>query len=151
MVLLVSAGFFVKSLLNVSRVDLGFQVDHVVTFGLSPELNGYSFDRTRLFFQRVEEELRALPGVTAVTLSIVPILAGQNGATRCRRPRVQGRTRHRRNSHFNKVGPGYFSALGIPLIAGREFTDADTVTAKSPSSTRRSRRSSAWGTTPSAS
>jgi len=41
MMLLASSGFFVKSLLNVSRVDLGFKVDHVATFGLSPDLNGY--------------------------------------------------------------------------------------------------------------
>ena len=127
MTLLASSGFFVKSLLNVSRVDLGFKVDHVVTFGLSPDLNGYSFDRTRLFFQRLEDELRAAPGVTAVTMSNVPLLAGSN--------RSRGVAVHGFNagpdtdsgSRYNRVGPGYFSALGIPLIAGREFTDADTV------------------------
>ena len=127
MMLLASSGFFVKSLLNVSRVDLGFNVDHVATFGLSPDLNGYSFDRTRLFFQRLEDELRAAPGVTAVTVSNVPILAGNN---RQRDVAVQGFKAGPdtdSNSHYNKVGPGYFSALGIPLIAGREFTDADTV------------------------
>ena len=127
MMLLASSGFFVKSLLNVSRVDLGFKVDHVATFGLSPNLNGYSFDRTRLFFQRLEDELRAAPGVTAVTVSNVPILAGKN---RQRDVAVQGFKAGpdtNSNSHYNKVGPGYFSALDIPLIAGREFTDADTV------------------------
>ncbi len=127
MMLLASSGFFVKSLLNISRVDLGFKVDHVVTFGLSPDLNGYSFDRTRLLFLRLEDELRAAPGVTAVTVSNVPILAGDN---RARDVAVQGFKAGPdtdSNSHYNKVGPGYFSALGIPLIAGREFTDADTV------------------------
>ena len=127
MMLLASSGFFVKSLLNVSRVDLGFKVDHVATFGLSPDLNGYSFDRTRLFFQRLEDELRAAPGVTAVTVSNVPLLAGSN---RQRDVAVQGFKAGPdtdSNSRYNKVGPGYFSALGIPLIAGREFTDADTV------------------------
>jgi putative ABC transport system permease protein len=127
MMLLASSGFFVKSLLNVSRVDLGFTIDHVATFGLSPDLNGYSFDRTRLFFQRLEDELRAAPGVTAVTVSNVPILAGNN---RQRDVAVQGFKAGPdtdSNSHYNKVGPGYFSTLGIPLVAGREFTDADTV------------------------
>jgi predicted permease len=127
MMLLASSGFFVKSLLNVSRVDLGFKVDHVATFGLSPDLSGYSFDRTRLFFGRLEDELRAAPGVTAVTVSNVPILAGRN---RQRGVAVQGFNAGSdtdSNSRYNKVGPGYFSALGIPLIAGREFTNADTV------------------------
>jgi predicted permease len=127
MMLLASSGFFVKSLLNVSRVDLGFKVDHVVTFGLSPDLNGYSVDRTRLFFQRLEDELRAAPGVTAVTMSNVPLLAGTN---RSRGVAVQGFKAGPdtdSGSRYNRVGTGYFSALGIPLIAGREFTDADTV------------------------
>jgi predicted permease len=127
MMLLASSGFFVKSLLNVSRVDLGFKVDHVATFGLSPDLNGYSFDRTRLFFPRLEDELRAAPGVTAVALSNVPLLAGKG---RSRGIAVQGFEAGPDTdsySNYNRVGPGYFSALGIPLVAGREFTDADTV------------------------
>jgi predicted permease len=127
MMLLASSGFFVKSLLNVSRIDLGIKVDHVVTFGLSPDLNGYSVDRTRLFFTRLEEELRAAPAVTAVTMSNVPILSGEN---RARGVAVQGFKAGPdtdSNSRYNRVGPGYFSALGIPLIAGREFTDADTL------------------------
>src|SRR6185436_5747838 len=113
--------------MNVGRVDLGFKVEHIATFGLSPDLNGYSFDRTRLFFQRLEDELRAAPGVTAATVSNVPILAGKN---RQRGVAVQGFKAGpdtNSNSHYNKVGPGYFSAFGIPLIAGREFSDADTV------------------------
>jgi predicted permease len=125
--LLASSGFFVKSLLNVSRVDLGFTVERVVTFGLSPDLNGYSPDRTRLFFERLEHELRAAPGVAAVTVSNVPLLAGHN---RARDVAVQGFKAGpdtNSNSRFNEVGPGYFSALGIPLVAGREFTDADGV------------------------
>jgi predicted permease len=127
MLLLASSGFFVKSLLNVSRLDLGFKIDRVVTFGLSPDLNGYSVDRTRLFFQRLEDELRAAPGVTAVTMSNVPLLAGTN---RSRGVAVQGFKAGPdtdSGSRYNRVGPGYFSALGIPLIAGREFTEADTV------------------------
>src|SRR6185503_10645509 len=59
----------------------------------------------------------------------VPILAGKN---RQRDVAVQGFKAGPdtdSNSHYNKVGPGFFSALGIPLTAGREFTDADTVNA----------------------
>jgi predicted permease len=127
MMLLASSGFFVKSLLNVSRIDLGIKVDHVVTFGLSPDLNGYSVDRTRLFFQRLEGELRAAPGVRAVTVSNVALLASNN---RARDVAVQGFKAGPdtdSNARYNRVGPGYFAALGVPLIAGREFTNADTV------------------------
>ena len=125
MMLLASSGFFVKSLLNVSRVDLGFKVDHVATFGLSPDLNGYSFDRTRLFFQRLEDELRAAPGVTVTGRTCRFWLATTGEEMSPYKGSRPDDTDS--NSHYNKVGPGYFSALGIPLIAGREFTDADTV------------------------
>ena len=128
MMLLAASGLFVKSLLNISRIDLGIKVDRIMTFGLSPDLNGYSPDRTRLFFQRLEDELRAVPGVTAVTVSIVPILSDSN---RQRDIAVQGFKAGPdtdSNSHYNRVGSGYFSTLGVPLIAGREFTDADSAT-----------------------
>jgi predicted permease len=127
MLLLASSGFFVKSLRNISRVDLGIKVDHLVTFGLSPDLNGYSVDSIRLFYQHLEDELRAAPGVTAVTLSNVAILTGRN---RNRAIAVQGFDAGPDTdsvSRYNRVGAGYFSVLGIPLIAGREFTDADAM------------------------
>ena len=57
MVLLVSAGLFTKSLYNVSLVDLGLEVDHLVTFGISPERNGYTSEQSRALFERLEDEL----------------------------------------------------------------------------------------------
>ena len=64
MTLLVMASLFVKSLVNVSREDLGIRMENVVTFGISPALNGYSRPRSMALFQRLEEELGAIPGVT---------------------------------------------------------------------------------------
>ena len=117
-----------KSLCNVSRVDLGLKIDNVVTFGVSPELNGYTPERSRALFERVEDELAALPGVTGVTAAIVPLLAGNNWGNnvvgaRASRPDPTPT----RNSRFNEVGAGYFRTLGMPLLAGREFTRADAL------------------------
>ena len=152
MMLLASSGFFVKSLLNVSRVDLGFKVDHVVTFGLSPDLNGYSSDRTRLFFQRLEDELRAAPGVTAVTVSNVPLLAGRTG-------QEVSPSRGSTPDPTPTATPATTESVRAtsPRSASRSSPDASSpmptrsIPRRSLSSTRRSRRSSAWGTTPSAS
>jgi hypothetical protein len=58
MFLLMSAGLFVKSLANVSRVNLGLQLDNVITFAISPDLNGYDVTRTRALYERIEEQLR---------------------------------------------------------------------------------------------
>ena len=78
MALLISAGLFIKSLRNISRVDLGVTIDNMVTFGISPSLSGYDTTRAKALYARVEEELAALPGVTGVTAAMVPMLAGNN-------------------------------------------------------------------------
>jgi len=62
MTLLISAGLFLKSLVNVSRVDLGVRIENLATFRISPELNGYDATRSRALFERVEDALSALPG-----------------------------------------------------------------------------------------
>jgi putative ABC transport system permease protein len=125
MALLISAGLFTKSLLNVARVDLGLKVDHVVTFGVSPALNGYTAQRTADFFQRLEDELGAMPGVTGVTDSIVALLGGNNWGNNVTVEGFQAGPDTDTNSRYNEIGTDYFRTFGIPLIAGREFTRAD--------------------------
>ncbi len=125
MMLLTSAGLFIKSLRNVSRVDLGLDIGNLVTFAISPELNGYDSTRSAQVFVRMEEEVAALPGVTAVTSSMVGILSGNNWGTDVGVEGVKGGPDIDSNARFNEIGPGYFRALGVPLLAGREFTPAD--------------------------
>jgi predicted permease len=125
MALLISAGLFIKSLFNVSRVDLGLKIDHVVTFAIAPELNGYTPKRSAVLFQRAEEELRALPGVTAVSPALVQTLAGNNWGNDVSVEGFKKDADTDANSRFNEVGAGYFHTLGVPLLAGREFTASD--------------------------
>lgn len=123
--LLISAGLFLKSLVNVSRVELGVRVDDVVTFSISPRRSGYDSTRSALLFQQVEEELSRLPGVTGVTSSMVPLLAGSNWGTDVH---VQGFPTGPdvdNESRYNEVGAGYFRTLGTPVLSGREFTASD--------------------------
>jgi predicted permease len=129
MMLLAASGFFVKSLVNVSRVDLGIKIDNVITFGLSPELSGYTPEKSRLFFERLEEELRATPGVSGVTVALVPLLAGNNWGNDVNVQGFQSGPDTDNNSRYNEVGAGYFSTMGVPLMSGREFTAADGPTA----------------------
>ncbi|AHG93739.1 permease (plasmid) [Gemmatirosa kalamazoonensis] len=123
--LLVSAGLFVKSLRNVGHVDLGLRADGVVTFALVPALSGYSLTRSAAILSRVEADLRALPGVTGVGSTSVPMLTGMSNGGNVR---VQGFRRGPdtdANTRMAAVSPGYLESLGIPLLAGREFTSAD--------------------------
>jgi predicted permease len=125
MALLVSAGLFVRSLVNVSRVDLGLKADNVVTFGISPELNGYTSQRTLQLLERLEDELGAIPGVHGVTGALVPLLAGDNWASSVRVEGYEAGPDTDTTARYNEIAPGYFRTLSIPLVAGRDFTRAD--------------------------
>jgi predicted permease len=126
MSLLMIAGLFVKSLRNVSAVDLGLKIDHVTAFAIAPVLNGYEPARTRILFGRVLEELAAIPGVTGVTSARVPLLKGNWGSN----VNVEGYQRGPdipSHASYNEISAGFFSVMGIPLISGREFTRADAL------------------------
>jgi predicted permease len=125
MALLIAAGLFMKSLVNVTRVDLGIRVDSIVTFSLAPERSGYDSARALQLYGRVEEALAPLPGVNAVSSSLVPLLAGDNWGTGVHVQGFPAGPDVDNGSRFNEVGAGYFAALGVPLVAGREFAIAD--------------------------
>jgi predicted permease len=130
MALLVAAGLFTRSLLNVSLVKLGMTVDHVVTFGVAPILNGYKPDRTLQLFKRLEDELAAVPGVDGVTDSVVGLLAGSNLSNDVSVQGYDAGPDADMTSRVNEIGPGYFRTLGIPVIAGREFSESDGASAR---------------------
>jgi predicted permease len=125
MALLIGAGLFIQSLRNISRVDLGIDIEHVVQFGVSPGRSGYDSTRTMALYDRVEQTLAALPGVRGVTSSTVPLLGGNN---RSRSVSVEGFRKvpdADDGSRYSDVGSNYFRVLGVPLLAGRDFTAAD--------------------------
>ena len=127
MALLVAAGLFTKSLLNVSRVELGIDINNLVTFGVSPELNGYTPERSKQFYERLEDELTRYPGVKGVTSAVVPSLAGSNWGTGMSVEGFKSGPDVDNGSSVNEVGTDYFKTMGIRLLAGREFTRADTL------------------------
>ena len=123
--LLMMSALFLKSLMNVSRVDLGVKIASISTFQIVPQRSGYDSTRSAVLFNRVEQELAALPGVTGVTDGLVPLLSGSNWGNSVH---VQGYACGpdvNCNSSFNEVGADYFKTFEVPLVAGREFTSAD--------------------------
>jgi len=127
MALLVAAGLFMRSLVNVTRVDLGIRTDNVITFAVSPQLNGYTPERTAALFERLEDDLGATAGVNSVTGSMVPLIGGSNWGNSVSVQGFAAGPDTDVNSNFTFVGLGYFRTLGIPLLAGREFTRADAL------------------------
>jgi predicted permease len=125
LLLLVCSGLFVRTLHNLRNVNVGFPTDHLITFGLEPNLAGYSKDIVIPVHKRVLESLAALPGVANVGATDDPELAndGESGNIS-----VQGYTAAEEedmNAERPYVTPDYFAALKVPLLAGRGFTDVD--------------------------
>lgn len=125
--LLACAGLFTKSLVNVTRVDLGVKIDHLITFGLNPRRIGYTAQRSRQLFERLDERLRAVPGVIAVSEARVPVIAGNNSSTGISVEGYVPEPGASTSCRFNEIGSDYFRALGSPLLSGRDFAASDAV------------------------
>jgi predicted permease len=125
MALLIGAGLFTKSLFNVSRVELGIKIENLITFGVSPELNAYTPERSKILFAELEERLSAVPGATAVSASLVPALAGSNWGNDVSVEGFKAGPDTDTNARFNMIAPNYFRTMGISLLAGREFENSD--------------------------
>jgi predicted permease len=124
--LLALAGLFVASLVNVARVELGIRREGLVTFRLSPYLNGYSPERAQALFDQVEERIRAVPGVVAVTESTVPILSNSNWNNNVTVEGFDAGPDADTRVSVARAGTDNFRTLGTPLLAGREFVRTDT-------------------------
>jgi predicted permease len=120
------AGLLVVSLANLAQVDLGVQRAGLSMFQIAPALNGYQPPQSLALFDRVRDSLQQTPGVVSVSAATVRLLADTtNGSdmTVTGFTPGQGDDTHALSSD---VGERYFATLGIPLIAGREFTAADS-------------------------
>ncbi len=126
LMLLVSAGLFLRSLLNAHTTDHGLRPDGVFTAQLLPMLRGYDDEQTQQFFSRVIDRVRALPGVeTASLVSHLPLTLSirTSGALPEGQPEVAPRDFP--DIDNTNVWPGYFQTLGIALLSGRGFQEGD--------------------------
>ncbi len=126
LVLLVGAALCLKGLHRARQVDMGFTPDRVLIAGLQIGMNGYTEQTGRDFYRRLHERLAALPVVEEVALaSWFPLgLAGCKGHG----VSVDGYVRPTGENptyEYAVVSPRYFAVMAIPLVAGRDFTDAD--------------------------
>jgi predicted permease len=129
MLLLVLAGLFTQSLVNIARVDLGMRTESVVTFGVAPSLNGYTPERSAQLYDTIERDLRALPGVISVASSTVPVLSGSRWSSTVSVEGYEPPTTNPADlsTNMNYVGAGFLRTFEIPLLAGRDIADSDTV------------------------
>ncbi len=128
LVLLVSAGLFLKTLRRVSSVDPGFDARHILMAGVDLLPNGYDAGRGEAAIRQMAANLSALPGVATVsTVRSIPL--GFTGST-ARRFQAEGYVPAKDETpitNTNILGPDYFHTVNTPVIEGREFNTTDTL------------------------
>lgn len=127
-VLLAAAGVALRSLLETTRVDAGFDPERAAVVTLSPDLLGYRIDDAEALFSRVRQRVSELPGVRSVAFaSHLPLTAAINFGNV--RPEVGDARAREMPVDCASVGSGYLETMRIPLVAGRSFTEHDGPTA----------------------
>ena len=125
LLLLVGAGLFVRTLRSLKSLDVGIATDHLVTFTLDPALAGYQPSQNVEVATRVLEKLAALPGVRAVAGTTDPELANYNTDGNITIAGYAEKENEDMNVERPSVSPGYFSTMGMTLLAGRELNEQD--------------------------
>jgi len=125
LVLLVAAGLFLRTLVNLTNVDLGFDKNSVLLFTIDPASVGYKEDsRLANLYGQIEERVNAVPGVHAASFSMFTFNQGAWSGDAWS-PEESAEAKIDREIRYNKVGKGFFSTMGLSLVAGRTFGPQD--------------------------
>jgi putative ABC transport system permease protein len=124
--LLIGAGLLLRTFANLRATDVGVRGEHVLTSSLRLPRNKYkTFDQAREFYAQLLQRLQTAPGVKAAAITTkLPLLGGNNGYITI--PGQQTESMTGPLVENTSIAGDYFRALGIPLLAGREFQPADS-------------------------
>ena len=125
LLMLIAAALFTRSLHNLKNVDLGFRRERLMSFAVDPSLAGYKADRIRRFAEEVQARTAATPRVQSAAVGVISLLSDDQNISAIF---IEGHQRKEDDDMapwFDSVSPGYFATLGIPLLAGRDFTPRD--------------------------
>jgi predicted permease len=137
LLLLVGAGLFLRTLLNLQRVEPGFDTRNLLLFGVQPALIGYKDEKLTQLYQQMAERIEAVPGAQAVTFSRMTLLAHGSSsrgvflrAALSAPPDSEGRIKPSGDGYVHHVRENFLEAMGIPLLGGRSLKPQDD--AKAP-------------------
>ncbi|MGH9518489.1 MAG: ABC transporter permease, partial [Terriglobales bacterium] len=125
LIALVGAGLFVHSLINAQKVELGFDGAHLIVVNPNLQAAGYAQARADQFYRDAVTRLQSLPQVAAAAVSDAVPLGGGIERTTFPGGVDATDTRNGKLTPITAVRPGYFRAMGIPLLRGRDFNDGD--------------------------
>ena len=127
LLLLIGAGIFIRSLANLRQLDPGFRTENIIQFRTNPRSVGYDKQRTATIYSSLRERLATIPGVQSAAMAEVAVLNGGEWDNSITIAGYNAKPGEDMDPHFNSVTPGYFEALGIHVVNGRDFSLKDTV------------------------
>ena len=122
-VVLAGAGLLVRTLENLRSVDLGFNARNLLNFNVNPTLLGYNANQIESLYRDLQGRLAATPGVISASYSMVPLLSNEVGVMGFHWPGTP--QDEESDADLLGVGLGFFKTMGIPFLAGRDFTASD--------------------------
>ena len=125
LLLLIVAGLFVHSFQKLSQVQLGYDHDHLLLFGIDPVESGYKGPAIAGMYKALMENIRVIPGVRGVTLSQNGLFSHSESADQIKIDGYKPQSGQNMQARFDEVGPNYFATVGIPILVGRDITDED--------------------------
>ncbi len=125
LLLLAGSFLFARTLSNLRNQNLGLRTENVIAFTISPILNGYDTPRSIALLDQLRARMGAVPGVRAVGTSELGTLTGSDMGSNITAEGSKDLSADDSHVNFDPISPGYFATLGVPLLAGREFTDGD--------------------------
>jgi macrolide transport system ATP-binding/permease protein len=126
LLLVLGAALFVRTLANLHSVEIGFNQENLLTFSLDASQAGYKGPALLAFYARMDERLRALPGVRDATVTDMALVAGSSSSTNVVLPGVpQPEGRDAASTSYISVGPTFFETLQLPILLGRSIDSRD--------------------------
>ena len=126
LLLLIGAGLFIRTLYNLQHVNVGFNQENLLLFGLQPRQGGYAGERLTQFYQQLFERLDNLPGVRSATFGRVPLIAHYMYNTGVLLPGETAKSGAEHVTNRQMIRENYFSTMEIPLLRGRGFAAQDS-------------------------
>jgi len=126
LLLLFVAGLFLRSFQNLAAVQIGYDSDHLLLFGVSPLSSGFKGPRAAQLLKDMIERLDAVPGVRSASLMDNLLLGGSDSNSDIFVEGANPKTVEAPESRWDMVGPNFFSTMGIPILYGREIGSQDS-------------------------
>jgi predicted permease len=126
LLLLIGAGLFLRTLNNLSSLGPGFPAERLVGFNIDPSLGGYTPERAKIYYQQLTDTLNSIPEVESVGLAAVRILENDEwDSSMTAEGYSPAKPEDRPQPFMNMISSNYFATLGVPIVAGRDFTLQD--------------------------